>query len=86
MSKNTTSASATGLPASGLDAELIKLGIDLEDVHRRQNEIENSSDNAEQERLCAEHWTLREKIDAIPAHNEGRPPNKSARCRNGVAF
>jgi hypothetical protein len=68
MSNETTSASATGLPNSDLDAELIKLGAELEDVHRQRLEIEgNPAEDAKDESLYAEHWALREKIEAIPA-------------------
>ncbi len=71
MPNDIVQASAEGLPNSDHDAELIKLGADLEEVHRQRLEIDgNPAENANEESLYAEHWALREKIEAIPGKTD----------------
>jgi hypothetical protein len=67
MPNDTVPASAESLPNSDFDAELIKLGSELEEVHRQRLEIDGPDEYAKEEGLYTAHWALREKIEAIPA-------------------
>jgi hypothetical protein len=69
------------------DAGLIKLGADLEDVHRQRLEIEGTpAEEADDGRLYDAHRTLRETIDAVPAKTEAGRRVKARAVKMALHF
>jgi DNA-directed RNA polymerase subunit L len=87
MSNDTVPASAEGLPNPGLDAELIKLGGELEEVHRHRLEIESKpEDDPKVDVVYTAHWGLREKIEALPATTDAGRRVKARAIETALHF